>query len=132
MQPCPRRQAGAVSVAAPAIYNGKATEMSDCIRSVLDLIKLVRSGELAERWLEAFDLVIKILSCVREFIGGDLPPMVGAAEIPETLEGVCSALEEALPSEDQPETVSLGPVAIALIAKLAELVIARIIDRLVK
>lgn len=106
--------------------------MSPCIKAILDLIQLIRSGEFSERWLEAYDLLLEILQCTRDWFG---PPMVGAApaaELPDTLEGVCDELEKYLPKEGEPETVQLGPVAIALVAKLAELVLKRLIDRLVK
>lgn len=92
----------------------------------LELVGIARAGELLERKSEVLVHVGCITGCLGAYLGGEDTQVFGSAAAPDDLEACCNELEAACASGDEPEAFGLNPVAMALLLKLAELLLKRL------
>lgn len=97
---------------------------------VVELVKIARSGDALSQKSE----VLKHAGCVVGCLGAYVEqfesprPSVGAAELPDTVEGCCDAIENAMPEDTDGSEEgfrAINPIVLALILKLIEKLIAK-------
>lgn len=91
------------------------------VEKILALFVLVRSGDLIDRRAEAIGLLGEILSALSLCMGGS-DPIVSNSVMPDTLEA-CMDQADILMSE--PTTQAINPALLALLLKIAELLIKK-------
>lgn len=100
--------------------------MQQLISTVLEIIALVRSGDLIERRLEALELVGNLLIQLAAVLE-DNPIFADApTEPPDSLEDCVEELETQLAN---PDAATVSPMVIMLVTQLAKLVIERLLKR---
>ena len=94
----------------------------------LELVNIIRSGEIVERKGEALMHAGCIVGCLGASLKGDDGEQVfGQAPnaAPDDLESCCNELE-AICGGTEPEVYGLNPMVVALLLKLAELLLKRL------
>lgn len=104
--------------------------MNKTIQAVIDLVAIIRAGDLLTKKAEVLKLLGEILLGIGDLIDG-AQPMVGASlDVPDTLRKCADKLHEELQGvsaaaddEDAPQTVGINPLILILIRRLIKLVV---------
>ena len=94
----------------------------DC---VLEILRIIRSGDVLPARAELLQHVGCVLGSLGKYLEGDVSIAATGCETPCTLEECADELERMLPSQEAASVVAINPALLALLLKIAELLIKK-------
>lgn len=94
----------------------------DCI---LDVLTIIRSGDLIGSRAQVLQHVGCVVGSLGKYLEGDLVTVSALGALPCSLEECADELERSLPSAEEASTLALNPALIALLMRIAELLIQK-------
>lgn len=94
----------------------------DC---VLDVLRIIRSGEVLAARAELLQHVGCLVGSLGKYLEGEVSIAVAAFDTFCSLEECADELERMLPSQESATVLAINPALLALLLKIAELLISK-------
>lgn len=96
------------------------------VQCVLEIVRIIRSGDVLAARAELLQHVGCVIGSLGKYMEGTVDAMaVGAAGVPCSLEECADELERLCPSTEEASVMAINPALLALLLKLAELLIEK-------